>query len=125
MVPSKLNAAKILIAEDELLTAVDLAEAFEQEGARVVGPASSLARAMALLKSAENVDCGVLDLNLGGELIYPLADALAARDVPFMFTTDYGKDAIPPRFDHVLRLEKPAVGEAVVAIAKRIRKPAD
>lgn len=125
MVHSKLTAAKILIAEDELLIAVDLAEAFEQEGARVLGPASSLARAMAMLKSAENVDFGVLDLNLGGELIYPLADALAARDVPFMFTTGYGEDAIPPRFDHVVRLEKPATGEAAVAIAKQILKPED
>jgi len=120
MIDSKLTAAKILIAEDELLIALDLVEAFEQEGARVLGPAASVARAMALIDIDPSIDCGVLDLNLGGELVYPLADALAERDVPFMFTTGYGEDAIPPRFDHVLRLEKPATGEAAVEMAKRI-----
>lgn len=120
MVHSKLTAAKVLIAEDEVLIAVDLAEAFEHEGAQVLGPVSSISRAMAVLEAVANIDCGVLDLNLGGELVYPLADALAERDVPFMFTTGYGEDAIPARFDHVLRLEKPATGEAAVEMAKQI-----
>lgn len=103
-----------------MLIAVDLAEAFEQEGAQVLGPASSISRAMALLESGETIDCGVLDLNLGGELVYPLADALAERNIPFMFTTVYEEGAIPRRFDHVLRLMSPATGVAAVEIAKQL-----
>lgn len=102
-----------------MLIAVDLAEAFEQEDAQILGPASSISRAMALLDSVGDIDCGFLDLNLGGEFVYPLADALAERNIPFMFTTGYEEGAIPPRFDHVLRLMKPATGVAAVETAKQ------
>lgn len=117
---SDLAALRVLIAEDEFLIATDLAEAFESEGAQVLGPASSVKTAMALLETTPAVDCGVLDLNLGGELVYPLADALARRDVPFLFTTGYDDGAIPSRFDNVIRLPKPTDGAAAVEQARQL-----
>lgn len=112
-------ARRVLIAEDELLIAVDLAEAFEREGAKVVGPVSSVEKALSLLEKEGAIDFGVLDLDLGGELVYPLADELVQRNIPFMFTTGYDAGAIPSRFEDVIRLEKPATGEAAVESARK------
>lgn len=116
-------ARRVLIAEDELLIAVDLAEAFEREGAKVVGPVSSVEKALSLLEKEGAIDFGVLDLDLGGELVYPLADELVQRNIPFMFTTGYDAGAIPPRFEDVIRLEKPATGEAAVERAREAFPP--
>jgi hypothetical protein len=55
----------------------------------------------------DGVDAAILDVNLGGELIYPVADALAARGVPFVFVTGYGAESIDGRFAHVPILQKP------------------
>lgn len=114
---------RVLIAEDELLIAIDLAEAFEREGARVIGPVSSVERALSLIEHEGAIDFGILDLDLGGELVFPLADELAHRNIPFMFTTGYDAGAIPPRFEDVVRLEKPATGEAAVERAKEAFRP--
>jgi CheY-like chemotaxis protein len=113
-----LAARRVLIAEDELLIAIDLAEAFEKEGAKVIGPVSSVERALSLIENDEPVDFGVLDLRLGGELVYPVADRLLENSIPFMFITGYDAGAIPARFEDVIRLEKPATGEAAVERAE-------
>jgi hypothetical protein len=62
----------------------------------------------------------VLDLNLGGELAYPLAEALAQRNVPFLFSTGYDADEIASPFEDVIRLAKPATGEQALEEARRI-----
>lgn len=85
-----------------------------------MGPVSSVEAAMMLLDASPAVNCGVLDLNLGGEMVYPLADALAERHVPFLFTTGYDDGAIPSRFEHVIRLQKPTDGVAAVWQAKQL-----
>jgi hypothetical protein len=55
----------------------------------------------------QNIDAAVLDVNLGGEMIYPLADVLAADHVPFVFITGYGAEAIERRYSNVPILQKP------------------
>jgi DNA-binding response OmpR family regulator len=120
MLDHSLSGLHVLIAEDELLIAVDLAEAFEREGAYVLGPASTLGRALSLINGRSTVDFGVLDLNLGGELVYPLADVLAERGIPFMFTTGYDDGEMVARFNAIARSEKPVVGEAVVEQVRQL-----
>jgi CheY-like chemotaxis protein len=56
-------------------------------------------------------DAAILDINLAGIPIYPVADALAARQIPFVFLTGYGVDAVDPRFSHIPVLEKPVQPE--------------
>jgi len=75
-------------------------------GFLVIGPFSRAADAAAAAAS-EPIDAAVLDINLDGELVYPVAEELARRDVPFIFVTGYGAESIERRFAHVPVLQKP------------------
>jgi DNA-binding response OmpR family regulator len=101
-----LNGCHVLVVDDEPLIAIDLAEQIEDAGAFVVGPASTLNAAMALVKS-EQIHAAVLDIKLGEEWVYPLARALRAKDVPFIFATGYEPENIPVEFADVPCCEKP------------------
>ena len=75
-------------------------------GCAVVGPAARVNQALAML-DAEAIDAAVLDVNLNGQMSYPIADALAARGVPFVFSTGYNKDSLPNSYQSFLVLQKP------------------
>lgn len=75
-------------------------------GCRVVGPAARVDQALAMLE-AQAVDAAVLDLCLDGVLSYPVADALVARGVPFVFSTGYDKDRLPEAYRRFPILQKP------------------
>ena len=99
---------RLLLVEDEYLIATDLAWAIEQAGAEVVGPAGSVEDALALVREAGGrLDGAVLDVNLRGERVFPVADALAAKGVPFLFATGYDASLIPAHYAKVPRHEKP------------------
>jgi DNA-binding NtrC family response regulator len=85
-----LSGLKVLVVEDEPLIAMDLQDLLTESGCTVVGPASSLEQGMRLMKE-EAVDGAVLDINLGREMVFPLADALAGQSIPFVYVTGYGK----------------------------------
>ena len=101
-----LTGRSILVAEDEYFLATDLNRELRRAGATVGGPVASVERAMALIESAPRIDGAILDINLGGEMAFPVADALRARGVPFVFATGYDQATIPPRFFDVVRCEK-------------------
>lgn len=98
---------RILVVEDEYLVAQDLVEDLRSLGAEVLGPVPSVKKAMAALDESPRLDGAILDVNLQGDMIFPVADRLAARDVPFVFTTGYGEGVIPERYAAVPRCEKP------------------
>ena len=100
---------RILVVEDEYMLAEDLRLELEDAGAVVLGPAPSVADALALLADAEGgpPDAAILDLNLGGEMAYPVADALRERGVPVMLATGYDVQSIPAAYADVPRCEKP------------------
>jgi CheY-like chemotaxis protein len=75
-------------------------------GCTVVGPASNVEQALAMI-NAEAIDVAVLDVNLNGQMSYPVADALAARDVPFVFSTGYDKDTLLDGYRNFPVLQKP------------------
>jgi CheY-like chemotaxis protein len=87
---ARLLGLKILVVEDETLVAMALEDSLADFGCSVVGPASTLARGMLLLEE-HALDGAVLDINLRGEMVFPLADALAGRSIPFVYVTGYGK----------------------------------
>lgn len=101
---------RILIVEDEYLVALDLAEDLRALGAEVVGPVSSVQKALDTLDATPRLDGAILDVNLRGIMIFPVADRLAERDVPFFFTTGYDQRIIPDRYAAVPRCEKPVTG---------------
>src|SRR5690606_40064815 len=87
--PASLKGARVLIVEDAVLLALELETALSEAGAEVVGPAYELEEALALLDRP--IDAAVLDANLNGRSVSPVAEALAARKVPFVFATGYGE----------------------------------
>jgi CheY-like chemotaxis protein len=93
---SAVSGRRILIVEDEYIIAADLAQLLEGLGVTVIGPVGSVADALALLAGEPAIDAAVLDVTLGTEKIFPVADALRARGVPFVFATGYDAWIIPP-----------------------------
>jgi CheY-like chemotaxis protein len=102
-----LRGMRLLIVEDEYLIALDLAVALEEHGASVLGPVGSVADALALIASEDTLDAAVLDINLGRERVWPIADELRQRGVPFIFATGYDAWIIPEPYRDVARCEKP------------------
>jgi CheY-like chemotaxis protein len=104
----KIKGNRLLVVEDEYLIAADLTASLQSLGFEVVGPAGSVAEALALLETdGRPLDGAVLDINLGNERVYPIADVLKARGIPFVFTTGYDVAAIPNAYAHVPRCQKP------------------
>ena len=106
--PGQLLAGrKVLVVEDEYLIADDLAAMLHEAGAEVIGPAASLPQAVRLTEQQQRLDAAVLDINLRGVEVYPLATELRALGVPIIFLTGYGESNIPDEFSHYGRCEKP------------------
>jgi PAS domain S-box-containing protein len=97
---------RILLVEDEILVAMMMRDILAELGFSVVGPYSRLSEAM-VAAVHEEIDAGVIDVNLGGEFVYPVADVLVARKIPFVFVTGYGVESIDGRFGHVPIIKKP------------------
>ncbi|PWT91316.1 MAG: two-component system response regulator protein-glutamate methylesterase [Proteobacteria bacterium] len=107
--------ARILLVEDEALVAMMIRDILSDLGFVVVGPFSRLVGAMVAAVHDE-IDAGIIDVNLEGELVYPVADVLRARDIPFVFITGYGVESIDKRFAQVPMLKKPVQRELLQAI---------
>ena len=84
-----LEGLRVLVVEDEMMVSMLIEDMLAELGCQVVGPASRLDEALELARDAE-LDCAVLDVNLGGQPIFPLADVLRQRGLPFAFATGYG-----------------------------------
>jgi PAS domain S-box-containing protein len=106
---------RVLVVEDEALVAMVVTDALTELGYQVVGPFSRPPDALAAIKSGP-VDAAVLDINLAGTLVYPIAEELAARGVPFIFVTGYGVESVDKRFAHVPVLPKPIERETLQRI---------
>lgn len=116
--PIDLKGARVLIVEDAVLLALELETGLADAGAQVLGPAYSLEEALALLD--QDIDAAVLDASLNGLSVTPVAEALEARGVPFLFATGYGEaGGAPTGFDAPI-IRKPydvtQVGHAVAAL---------
>ncbi|WP_103094968.1 response regulator [Novosphingobium guangzhouense] len=106
--PASMPPMRILVVEDEPLVAMELIMEIEDGGCIAIGPATSCEQALAMIRDSEP-DLALLDGNLNGEKIGPVADALAARDTPFAFVSGYDREHLPA--DHAGRpmLNKPFV----------------
>ena len=100
------SCRRVLLIEDEYFLADDLGRMLAERGLEVVGPVATLDQASRLLET-EKVECAVLDINLRGEMAFPIADRLVERGISFVFATGYSRSALPDRFSHVPLLEKP------------------
>lgn len=101
-----LNGLRILVVEDEAAISLLLEDMLLDFGCEVVGPAARLASALELV-GRETLDLAILDVNVAGEPIYPVAQALADRQVPFVFSTGYGNAGIKDAYRDRPVLQKP------------------
>ena len=84
-----LAGLRVLVVEDEMMVSMLIEDMLSDLGCVVIGPAARLDEAIALAESTP-IDCAVLDVNLGGQPIFPVADILGAKGAPFAFATGYG-----------------------------------
>ncbi len=90
----ELVGKRVLVVEDELLIALLVEDMLSNEGCIVVGPFARMREALAAANT-ESCDVALLDVNIAGEMVFPVAHALEARGVPFLFVTGYGQAAMP------------------------------
>jgi CheY-like chemotaxis protein len=113
----------VLVVEDEFLTAILVEEALAEAGIRVLGPAASLEEAVELA-GHDGVDAALLDVELsGGDEVFPAAQILAERNVPFAFVSSCAGDRIEDRFVARPMLSKPFQDSEVKALAARLLMP--
>jgi PAS domain S-box-containing protein len=115
----------LLIVEDEPLTGLLTRELLDQMGYAVVGPMLNLQDALQAAQKAQ-IDGAVLDINLGGDLAFPLAKILTDRQIPFVFLTGYDRSAIDRNFGDLPVLQKPVTAnEFATAIRTMLNESAD
>jgi CheY-like chemotaxis protein len=107
MTKSPLSGRRILVIEDEMMVAMLLKDFLADLGCTVLGPAARVEQALAMIEAAGALDAAVLDINLNGQKSYPVADALAARGVPFVFATGYSRDSMLNGHREFPLLQKP------------------
>jgi PAS domain S-box-containing protein len=113
---ASLKGSRVLIVEDAVLLALELETGLSEAGAEVVGPAYELEEAMALLDRP--IDAAVLDANLNGRSVTPVAEALSKRKVPFVFATGYGEaGGAPGGFDAPVIRKPYDVTQVAAAVA--------
>jgi DNA-binding response OmpR family regulator len=123
MPDARLQGARVLVAEDEYLLADDLSRALGSAGAEVAGPVSTVQQAMRLIAEGR-LDAAVLDVTLRDGKVFPVADLLAERGVPFAFATGYDQSALPDRFGDRPRIQKPFSTRTVLSELSGLLPPA-
>jgi CheY-like chemotaxis protein len=101
-----LAGKRILVVEDEVLIALEMADRIRSRGGLVVGPVGHINAALRMARE-EPLDGALLDVNLAGDLVYPVADALADRKIPMILVTGYSVDQLAERFRDTPKLPKP------------------
>jgi CheY-like chemotaxis protein len=101
-----LRAKRILVVEDELMIRMLIEDMLAELGCTVAAAAARLEEALELAQTAD-FDIAILDVNLGGQPIVPVADILAARGTPFVFATGYGERGLPNNHRDRPALKKP------------------
>jgi ActR/RegA family two-component response regulator len=107
-----LRGRKVLVVEDRYLIADEMRRTVERLGGRVVGPAPTVDRALALVRTSKP-DVGLLDVDLGGDEVYAVADALLDAGALIIFATGYARTMMPPRYRDLPRIEKPVTSSAL------------
>jgi CheY-like chemotaxis protein len=119
---SSFSGRKVLVVEDEMMVAWLLEDTLAELGCAVVGPAAGVKEALAMI-DAKAIDVAVLDVNLNGEMSYPVADALVARGVPFVFSTGYDKDRLLDGYRSFPVLQKPFHGSELSDMLAKLLTP--
>jgi len=116
--PSARRPARILVVEDVFLESLQLESELRAAGYTVLGPCRSLAAAREAVR-AGGFDLAVLDVNLAGEMVYPLADELVRAGVPLVLLSGYLRGDLPERFRGQPRLHKPHAPDLLLRVIRK------
>jgi CheY-like chemotaxis protein len=100
------HGMRVLVVEDEMMVSMLLEDMLSDIGCTLVGPAKTVKSALKLIEHA-GFDIAILDVNLNGDESYPIADALAARAIPFVFASGYGISGLRAQYRSIPLLQKP------------------
>ena len=119
--PPELIGKRVLVVEDEVLVALLVEDMLADAGCTVIGPFGRVREALDAL-ATETVDLALLDVNIAGEKVFPVAHALADRNVPFLFVTGYGQAALPNNRPEWEAISKPFLPEQLAEhLARKVR----
>ncbi|TWF49501.1 response regulator [Neorhizobium alkalisoli] len=110
---------RILIVEDEMLVAMLIEDAVTDMGHEVVGPAMRLETALETV-ATETFDFAILDINLAGNLSFPVADRLVELGIPFVFASGYGSAGLAERYHNAPVVQKPFAPQQLEAVLQRL-----
>ncbi|MEF2073858.1 response regulator [Consotaella aegiceratis] len=120
-----LAGLRVFLVEDEALVAMQLEDMLIDFGCEVVGLAMRLNKALEMLEQLHDIDVAVLDVNLGGERVYPVAEKLCGRGVPIVFATGYGRSGVDVDWRHCRILQKPYTSNQLAAYIESARAGTD
>ncbi|MGH7019512.1 MAG: response regulator [Brevundimonas sp.] len=108
-----LQGRRVLVIEDESLVAMLLETILDDMGCAVVGPESNIDDGLIAATSEASLDAALLDVNVAGREVFPVAEALKARGVPFVFSTGYGEAGLPEHWRGHPTIQKPFTEGAI------------
>ena len=115
---SQVKSAAFFLVEDEMLLRMMTVEMLEELGHRVVAEAGTISAAEPLARNAD-FDMAVLDINVGGTNIAPIAQIIADRGLPFIFASGYGSEGRPQAFQDRPALRKPFLIESLAQMIEK------
>ena len=107
-----LKGLRVLVVEDEMIVSLLIEDILADEGCVIVGPHHRFEGALQAART-ERLDAAVLDMNLAGVLVFPVAEALAERGIPFLFLSGYGPGGVPAGHPDWRVCSKPFTSDAL------------
>ncbi|KRB01584.1 response regulator [Devosia sp. Root685] len=104
---TKFTGSRVFVVEDETLVLFGLEDVLSDLGCEVVGQAMRLEQAITMAEALGAVDVAILDVNIGGTTVFPVAQILKERGVPLIFATGYGRAGLPPEWQSYAVIVKP------------------
>lgn len=108
-----LSGRRVLVVEDESLVAMLLEAILEDMGCIPVGPVASVEDGLVMVRDEDSLDAALLDVNVAGHQVFPVAEALKARGVPFVFSTGYGEGGLSDAWRGHPTVQKPFTENAI------------
>jgi DNA-binding response OmpR family regulator len=121
MTPAKPPGGSVFLVEDEAMIRMMVADMLEELGYSIVAETGEIEQALKLARTA-NFDIAILDVNVNGKLISPVAEVIEARNRPFIFATGYGAQGLPPEYRDRPALQKPFQMENLAIMIERTLK---
>ena len=117
--PAGLRGASILVIEDETLITMLLEDILDDLGCKMSGSAATLRQAHDLASTAE-ANAAILDVNLGGDPVFAVAEQLIARNIPIVFASGYGASGLPEKWQGYPTLPKPFLPDQVETVLRQV-----